>query len=88
MSAQSKRPCKWKQPITPKSSEKTEISKFPCRFPDQELTTELCTQCLLGDLFTLQYTQFISLRQGFNFQQEMMAYLKNMTGDGSLDDLK
>ncbi len=88
MSNQPPRACKWKPPITRKSAEKTDTVRFPCRFPNEELTPELCNQCLLGDLFTMQYTQFLSLKQGFSFQQEMMTYLKSITDDGSLDDLK
>lgn len=82
------RECKWKPPIKKKSATGTQIVKFPCRFPDQELTSELCTQCLLGDLFTMQYTQMASLQKGMHMQEEMMAFVKNMTDDGSLDDLK
>ena len=88
MSKVNHRFCKWKPPITKRTSDRTESIQFNCRFPDLELTPSLCQQCLLGDLFTLQYTQFVSLKQGFSFQQEMMAYLKSLTDDGSLGDLK
>jgi hypothetical protein len=82
------RDCKWKPPIKRTTADKTHVVKFPCRFPDEELTTELCTQCLLGDMYTMQYTQMVSLQKGFDMQQEMMAFVRNMTDDGSLDELK
>ncbi len=85
---QSQRECKWKPPIRKKGEDGFKVMKFPCRYPDQELTPELCTQCLMGDLFSLQFTQMSSMQKSFSIQEEMYAFLKNITDDGTLEDLK
>ncbi len=82
------RPCKWKYGIKGRDAEgNVKDVKFPCRFPNEELTSELCTQCLLGDLFGMFYAQTMSLKQGQSMQEEIMAFLKNFTSD-DFDNLR
>ncbi len=76
------RKCKWKPSVTahgPNGEIKT--IDFPCRYPDEELSPQLCTQCLLGELFTMFYAQTMSMKQSMSMQEEMMAFLKNLTSD-------
>jgi hypothetical protein len=76
------RACKWKQSVSGKAPDGS-IQKvnFPCRFPDEELTTDLCSLCLQGDLFSMFYAQMMSMKQGANMQEEIMAFLKNFTSE-------
>ncbi|MHA1865355.1 MAG: hypothetical protein ACTSVB_09495, partial [Candidatus Heimdallarchaeaceae archaeon] len=79
---QSTRKCKWKPSINARDPNgNVKKLDFPCRFPNEELTTELCTQCLLGELFTMFYAQTMSMKQSQDMQEEMMAFLKNLTSD-------
>lgn len=82
------RECKWKPPITKKTGESTSTLKFPCRYPNERLTAELCTQCMLGELYALNFTMASGYQKGAAMQEEMYTFLKTITGDGSLDDLK
>lgn len=82
MSKQNVRKCKWKAGVSGRSPEgKIKRIEFPCRYPDEELTSELCMQCLLGDIFSLFYTQTMGMQKSMNMQEEMMAFLKNFTTD-------
>ena len=80
--------CIWKPPIKRNKDGKIELLKFPCRYPDKEKTSETCTPCLLGDLFAMEYTEMISSKKQSEMNDEIMTFLRNMTSDGSLDDLK
>ena len=74
--------CKWKQSISGRSPEgKVQKINFPCRFPDSDLTFELCVQCLLGELFAVFYTQTMNMQKSGNMQEEIMAFLKNFTSE-------
>lgn len=74
------RVCKWKQGISGRNPEgKVQPINFPCRYPNEELSSELCTQCLLGDLFAMFYTQAMSIRKSSDMQEEIMAFLKSFT---------
>ena len=76
------RVCKWKQGISGRNPEgKVQQINFPCRYPDEELSSELGTQCLLGDLFAMFYTQAMSFRKSADMQEEIMAYLKSFTSE-------
>ncbi len=76
----SPRTCKWKQGITRKSPEGEILPlNFPCKFSNDELTTDLCTLCLLGDMFSMFYAQTMTIKQSANMQEEIMAFLKNFT---------
>ena len=76
------RKCKWKPPINARTPEGTfKKMDFPCRFPDEELTSSLCSQCMLGELFTMFYAQTMSMKQSMAMQEEMMAFLKNYTSE-------
>jgi hypothetical protein len=78
------RPCKWKQGIAGKNPEGViQQINFPCRYPKEELTTDLCTQCLLGDLFSMFYAQMMSLKKSSDMQEEIMAFLRNFTAEDS-----
>ncbi|MHA2501452.1 MAG: hypothetical protein ACXAE3_01080 [Candidatus Kariarchaeaceae archaeon] len=79
--------CIWKPPIKRNENGVVKMLKFPCRFPDKEKTAEVCNPCLLGDLFAMQFTQMSSLKQQSAMSEEIMTFLRNMTSDGSLDDL-
>ena len=74
--------CKWKQGISGRSPEgKIQSINFPCKFPNEELSSDLCTQCLLGDLFAMFYTQAMSFRKSADMQEEIMAFLKSFTSE-------
>ena len=74
------RTCNWKQGIAGRSPEgKVQQVNFPCRYPNEELTTDLCSLCLLGDLFSMLYTQTMSFRKSADMQEEIMAFLKSFT---------
>lgn len=76
------RSCKWKQSVSGKAPDGT-IHKvnFPCRFPNEELTTDLCSLCLQGELFSMFYAQMMSLKKSSDMQEEIMAFLKNFTSE-------
>lgn len=79
---QSSRKCEWKPSINARDPNgNVKKLDFPCRFPDKELTTDLCMQCLLGELFTMFYAQTMSMKQSQDMQEEMMAFLKNLTSE-------
>jgi len=80
--------CIWKPPIKRKENGEVRIIKFPCRYPDKEKIAENCTPCLMGDLYALQFTQLNNLQQQSAMSEEIMTFLRNMTSDGSLDDLQ
>ena len=74
--------CKWKKGISGRNPEgDIQQVNFPCRYPEDELNSELCTQCLLGDIFSLFYTQTMSMKQSTSMQEEIMAFLKNFTSE-------
>ena len=74
--------CKWKKGISGRNPEgEFQQVNFPCRYPEDELNSELCTQCLLGDIFSLFYTQTMSMKQSSSMQEEIMAFLKNFTSE-------
>ena len=76
----SPRVCKWKQGISGRNPEgKVQPVNFPCRYLTEELTTDLCTQCLLGDLFAMFYAQTMSFKKSSDMQEEIMAFLKSFT---------
>ena len=76
------RTCKWKQGISGRNpAGDVQQIKFPCRFSDEELTSELCTQCLLGELFSIFYAQTLGMKKSANMQEEIMAFLKNFTSE-------
>jgi len=72
--------CNWKQGISGKNPEgNIQKVNFPCRYPNDELSTDFCTLCLLGDLFSMFYAQTLSIRKSADMQEEIMAFLKNFT---------
>ncbi|MHA1303776.1 MAG: hypothetical protein ACTSPI_08750, partial [Candidatus Heimdallarchaeaceae archaeon] len=76
------RKCKWKPSINARGpSGEIKAIEFPCRYPNEDLTSELCTQCLLGELFAMFYAQTMSMKQSMNMQEEMMAFLKSFTSE-------
>jgi len=77
------RVCKWKQSVSGRNPE-GDIKKinFPCRF-HEDLTFELCVQCLLGELFSVFYTQAMNIQKSGNMQEEIMAFLRNFTSEDS-----
>ncbi len=76
----SQRTCKWKQGISGRNPEgQVQPVNFPCRYPAEELTTDLCTLCLLGDLFAMFYAQTMSFKKSSDMQEEIMAFLKSFT---------
>jgi hypothetical protein len=78
----SQRVCKWKEGMTGRSPEgKVQQVNFPCRYPTEELTTDLCTLCLLGDLFAMFYAQSMSFKKSSDMQEEIMAFLKSFTSE-------
>ena len=79
--------CIWKPPIKQKVKGEVKLLNFPCRYPEKEKIAETCNPCLLGDLFAMQYTQLSNLKQQSAMSDEIMTFLRNMTSDGSLDDL-
>lgn len=87
-SDQSNDSCIWKPQIKRKFEDRSIDMKFPCRFPDKEKTSEVCTPCLLGDVFAMQYTQMVSFKQQSNLNEEVMTYLRSITSDDNLNDFK
>ena len=85
---QDKNTCIWKPPIKQKIDGQLRMLKFPCRYPEKEKNAETCNPCLLGDLFAMQYTQLSGMKKQSAMNEEVMTFLRNMTSDGSLDDLK
>lgn len=83
------RMCNWKPAVTAQTpnGERKQV-RFPCRYPDEELTSELCTQCLLGEMFAVLYSQHMALKKSGEMTSEVMTFLRSMTDDGSLDDLR
>ena len=79
--------CIWKPPIRQEVNGEVRLLNFPCRYPDKEKTAENCTPCLMGDLFVMQYTQMSNIQKQASMNEEIMTFLRNMTSDGSLDDL-
>lgn len=82
-----KNECIWKPPMKRNDNGVIKTLRFPCRYPDKEKTDAVCNPCLLGDLFALQFTQVSSLKLQSAMSEEIMTFLRNMTSDGSLDDL-
>lgn len=83
------RSCIWKKEVKATNvSGKVKTLRFPCRFPDRELNSELCVPCLLGDVFSAFYVQTMQATKANAMQEEIMTFLRNMTDDGSLDGLK
>ncbi len=80
--------CIWKPPIKRKSGIKSDHIKFPCRYPDKEKTMENCLPCLLGDLFAMNYTQLASIKAQAGMNEEIMTYLRSITSDDDLQDLR
>ncbi|MHA2098795.1 MAG: hypothetical protein ACW99A_08915 [Candidatus Kariarchaeaceae archaeon] len=80
--------CIWKPTIKKVAGDKTQVLKFPCRFPDVKKTAEICNPCLMGDIFAMQYSQSQGLKKQQNLNDEIMTYLRNMTSDGDLNDFK
>ncbi|MFV2014368.1 MAG: hypothetical protein ACC656_02980 [Candidatus Heimdallarchaeota archaeon] len=87
--------CIWKPTLKKIGENQTQELKFPCRFPDIKKTADICTPCLMGDVFAMQYAQTQEMKKQQKLMQEqqsigdeVMAYLRNMTSDDSLDDLK
>jgi len=81
-----KRVCKWKQGVTGRTPDgKVQKIEFPCRFPDEDLTPELCIQCLLGELFSMFYAQTMNMNKSMAMQEEIMAFLKSFTSDDFKD---
>ena len=76
------RVCKWKQGISGRSPNgKVQQVNFPCRYPNEELTSDLCTLCLLGELFSIFYAQTMSMKKSADMQEEIMAFLKSFTSE-------
>jgi len=65
-----------------KVEDRVEMMKFPCRYPDKPKTSENCVPCLMGDLFAMNYTNMMSLKQQQGMNEEIMTFLRNMTSDG------
>ena len=83
------RMCIWKKEVRATDSMgNTKVVRFPCRFPDKPLNSELCVPCLLGDLFSAFYVQTMNAGKANQMQEEIMTFLRNLTDDGSLDSLK
>ena len=80
--------CIWKAPLKRKKGDKIELVKFPCRYPEKEKTTDVCVPCLLGEMFTVNYTQMVALKEQQGLNEEVMTFLRNLTSDGSMDDLR
>ena len=80
--------CIWKPPVKSKKERKVSVHNFPCRFPDKEKNSELCNPCLLGDVFAMNYTQMMNVKQQAGLNEEIMTYLRTFTSDGTLDDLR
>ena len=84
--SQQQRICKWKQGISGKTPDgKIQKIDFPCRYPNEELNFELCTQCLLGELFSIFYAQTMNMNKSMAMQEEIMAFLKSFTADDFQD---
>lgn len=84
--SQTKRVCKWKKGVSGRTPDgKIKKVDFPCHYPDQELTFELCTQCLLGELFSIFYAQTMNMNKSMAMQEEIMAFLKSFTSDDFSD---
>ncbi len=78
----SPRVCKWKQGISGRSPDgKVQHVNFPCRYPNDELTTDLCNLCLLGELFSIFYAQTMSMKKSADMQEEIMAFLRSFTSE-------
>ena len=76
------RSCKWKQSVSGKAPDgSVHQVKFPCRFPNEELTTDLCSLCLQGELFSMFYAQMMSMKKSSDMQEEIMAFLRNFTSE-------
>lgn len=76
------RTCKWKQGISGRGpAGEIQQVKFPCRYPNEELTADLCTQCLLGELFSIFYAQTMNMKKSTDMQEEIMAFLKSFTSE-------
>ncbi|MHA1223655.1 MAG: hypothetical protein ACTSR2_08595 [Candidatus Hodarchaeales archaeon] len=74
--------CKWKQGISGRSpSGEIQPVQFPCRYPKEALSTDLCTLCLLGELFSVFYAQTMNMKKSAEMQEEIMAFLKNFTSE-------
>lgn len=80
--------CIWKPNIKKVVDGQVQFLKFPCRYPDKEKTHDVCTPCLMGDIFAMQYTQMQGMRKQQDLNEEVMTFLRNMTSDGDLDNLK
>ncbi len=87
--------CIWKPTLKKIGDTQPQELKFPCRFPDVKKTPEICNPCLMGDVFAMQYAQTQEMKKQKKLMKEqqsigdeVMAYLRNMTSDDTLDDFK